>query len=302
MEADRTGATKADASGIPPSSASGGALASLVSSFGGAGIQAVAPLVSGSPPTPPTPAIVRDLSEAIGALSARDSPVADETKSAGEWSDNETSIAEPANVDGDKDNFGSDEGIAEGTEFAGEPRLAALAHRLDMRFRASECRTRSTVDRLLQDWERRATMDQQQFRMDANLIVVALQQKVARASTLLQQMTTQTTEQRQLVDEKLADLACRADEKLKEVDVAITSVSMSISLMEDSLTSATLAPPTISDVNGWVTDAVATERLAAGYLTAPPPNPPVATVPSPCSPTEHSLAAMESNLAADSRA
>jgi hypothetical protein len=71
MEANRTGATEADALGIPPSSASGGALASLVSPFVGAlalltstsrrartllnGIQAVAPLVSGSPPTPPHP-------------------------------------------------------------------------------------------------------------------------------------------------------------------------------------------------------------------------------------------------------
>jgi hypothetical protein len=83
--------------------------------------------------------------------------------------------------------------------------------------------------------------------------------------------------------------------------MAITSASTSISLMEDSLTLATLALPMISDVKGWVTDAVATERLAAGFPTAPPPNPPVATVPSPNSPTEHSLAAMELNLAADSR-
>jgi hypothetical protein len=84
--------------------------------------------------------------------------------------------------------------------------------------------------------------------------------------------------------------------------VAITSVSTSVSLMEDSLTLDTLALPTISNVKGWVTDAVATEPLAAGFPTAPPPNSPVAMVPSPCSPTEHSLAAMESNLAADSRA
>jgi hypothetical protein len=129
---------------------------------------------------------------------------------------------------------------------------------------------------------------------------VVLQQKVARASTLLQQMTTQTAEQKQLVDEKLADLACQADKKLKEVDVAITSVSTSIFLIEDSLTSATLALPTNSNVKGWVTDAVATERLAAGFPTAPPPNPPVAMVLSPCSPKEQGLAAMQSNLAADS--
>jgi hypothetical protein len=75
---------------------------------------------------------------------------------------------------------------------------------------------------------------------------MALQQKVARASTLLQQMTTQTAEQRQLVDKKLVNLACQADKKLEEVDLAITSVSMSISLMKDSLTLATLALPTIS--------------------------------------------------------
>jgi hypothetical protein len=36
MEADRTGATEADALGIPPSLASGGGLALLVSPFGGA--------------------------------------------------------------------------------------------------------------------------------------------------------------------------------------------------------------------------------------------------------------------------
>jgi hypothetical protein len=145
-------------------------------------------------------------------------------------------------------------------------------------------------------------VDQQQFWTDANSILVALQKKVVWASTLLQQMTTQTAEQRQLVDKNLANLACRADKKLKEVDVAITSVSTSISLMDDSLTLATLALPTISKVKGWVTDTVATERLAAGFPTAPPPNPPEAMVPSPCSPTEHGLAAMESNLAANSRA
>ena len=71
MEANRTVATEADASGIPPTLASGGALALSVSQFGGAlasltstsrrartslnGIQAVAPSVSGSPPTPPPP-------------------------------------------------------------------------------------------------------------------------------------------------------------------------------------------------------------------------------------------------------
>jgi hypothetical protein len=156
--------------------------------------------------------------------------------------------------------------------------------------------------RLLRDWEQRATADQQQFQIDANSIIVALQQKVARAFTLLQQMTTQTAEQRQLVDKKLADLACRADKKLKEVDMAITSVSTSISSMGDSLTLAILALPIISDVKRWVTDAVATERLATGFPTVPPPNPPVATVPSPCSPTEHGLAAMELNLATNSRA
>ncbi len=75
------------------------------------------------------------------------------------------------------------------------------------------------------------------------------------------------------MDEKLADLACRADKKLKKVDVAITSMSTSIVLMEDSLTLATLALPMISNVKGWVTDVVATERLAAGFPTEPPPSP-----------------------------
>jgi hypothetical protein len=128
LKAKRTGPTEADASGIPPSLASGGGLALLVSPFGGAlasststsrrdrtlldGILAVAPLVSGSPPTSPTPGIVRELSEAISALSALDSPAADETKFAGEWSDNNTSIAKPANIDGDEENSGSDKDIA----------------------------------------------------------------------------------------------------------------------------------------------------------------------------------------------
>ncbi len=84
--------------------------------------------------------------------------------------------------------------------------------------------------------------------------------------------------------------------------MAITSVSTSISLMENSLTLATLALPMISNLKGWVTDAVATERLATGFPTAPPPNPSGAMVSSPCSLTEHGLAAMESNLATNSQA
>ncbi len=77
------------------------------------------------------------------------------------------------------------------------------------------------------------------------------------------------------MDEKVANLARQADKKLKEVDMAITSMSTSISSMEDSLTSATLALPMISYLKGWVTDVVATEWLAAGFPTAPPPNPPM---------------------------
>jgi hypothetical protein len=138
--------------------------------------------------------------------------------------------------------------------------------------------------------------------MDANLFVVELQRKVAWASTLLQQLTTQVEEQKCLVDGTLANLACWADKKLEEVDVAIISMTTSIFSMEDTIASATLALPMISDVKGWVTDAVATERLAAGAPAAPPYNPPGALMPPPCSPTTHSLAAMESNLAADSRA
>jgi hypothetical protein len=155
---------------------------------------------------------------------------------------------------------------------------------------------------LLQDWERQDTADQRHFWMDANLFVVELQRKVARASILLQQLTTQAEEQNHLVDGTLANLAHRADEKLKEVDVAITSVTTSISLMEDTIASATLALPTISDIKGWVMDAVATERLAACAPAAPPYNPPGALMPQPCSPNVHSLAAMKLNLAADSRA
>jgi hypothetical protein len=146
MEADRTGATESDALGIPPSLASGGALALPVSPFGGAlplltstpkrartsldSIQAVAPPVSGSPSASPTPAIVRKLSEAIGALSAHNSLVADEPKSAGEWLDNNTSIAKPVNVDGDKDDFGSTRTLQKGWSLRAnrgwQPLLAAL--------------------------------------------------------------------------------------------------------------------------------------------------------------------------------
>jgi hypothetical protein len=50
--------------------------------------------------------------------------------------------------------------------------------------------------------------------VDTNLIVVALQRKVVQASTLLQQTTNQTAEQKQLVDKKLANLACRADKAM----------------------------------------------------------------------------------------
>jgi hypothetical protein len=135
-----------------------------------------------------------------------------------------------------------------------------------------------------------------------NSFIVELQRKVLRASTLLQQLTTQAEEQKRLVDGTLANLARQADEKLKEVDVAITSVTTSISSMEDTIASATLALPMISNIKGWVTDAVATERLAAGAPAAPPYNPPGALMPPPCSPTVHGLADMESNLAANSRA
>ncbi len=135
-----------------------------------------------------------------------------------------------------------------------------------------------------------------------NSFVVELQRNVARASTLMQQLTTQAEEQKRLVDGTLANLARQADEKLMEVDVAITSVTMSISSMEDTIASDTLALPTISDIKGWVTDAVATERLAAGAPAVPPYNPPGASMPPPCSPTAHGLAATESNLAANSRA
>jgi hypothetical protein len=131
---------------------------------------------------------------------------------------------------------------------------------------------------------------------------VELQHKVARASTLLQQLTTQGEEQKRLVDGTLANLACWVDKKLEEVDMAITSVTTSISLMKDTIASATLALPMISNIKGRVTDAVATERLAAGAPAAPPYNPPGALMPLPCSPTVHGLAAMELNLAADSRA
>jgi hypothetical protein len=129
-----------------------------------------------------------------------------------------------------------------------------------------------------------------------------LQHKVVRASTLLQQLTTQGEEQKRLVDGTLANLACWMDKKLKEVDMAITSMTTSISSMEDTIASATLALPMIFDVKGWVTGAVTTERLAAGAPAAPPYCPPGALMPPPCSPTVHGLAAMESNLSANSQA
>jgi hypothetical protein len=144
------------------------------------------------------------------------------------------------------------------------------------------------METLLQDLERRATADQWRFWMEANLFIVELQREFTRASTLLQQLDTQAEEQKCLVDGTLANLACRADEKLEEVEVAITSMTTSISYMEDTIASATLALPIISDVKGWVTDAVATERLAAGAPAAPPHSPPGASMPPPCSHTEPS--------------
>jgi hypothetical protein len=216
--------------------------------------------VSGSPPTPPTPAIVRELSDAISALSACNLPGTEDTKSAGGWL-NDTPIAMAVHAGGkdEDDMLGSDKDIVE-SEFVGEPWLAALARRLDMWLRASERRTRSAMDTLLQDWEQRDTADQWRFWTDANSFVVELQRKVAQASTLLQQLTTQAEEQKCLVDGTLANLAHWADKKLKEVDVAITSMTTSISLMEDTIASATLALPTISNIKGWVTDAVVTRR------------------------------------------
>jgi hypothetical protein len=86
--------------------------------------------------------------------------------------------------------------------------------------------------------------------MEANSFVVELQRKVTRASTLLQQLDTQAEEQKCLVDDTLANLAPQVDEKLEEVDGAITSVTTSISLMEDTIASATLALPMISDKKG----------------------------------------------------
>jgi hypothetical protein len=151
-----TGTTATDALGIQPVSLSGGGLALSVATSGGTWtssneFQAVALLVSGSPPTPPTPAIVRELSDAIGALSTRDSPETEDTKSAGVWSD-DTPIATVVHAGGKDDAHGSNKDISE-SEFVGEPRLAFLARLLDMRLRALERRTRSAVDTLLQDWE-----------------------------------------------------------------------------------------------------------------------------------------------------
>jgi hypothetical protein len=152
----------------------------------------VAQLVSGSPPTPPTPAIVREFLDAIEALSAQE-PGTDDTKSAGVWLD-DTPIVVATQAGDDDDALGSNGDIAE-LEFAQAPRLAVLARRLDMRFQASERRTRSAVDTLLRDWGQRALADQQHFWKDVNTFVVELERKVARASTLLQQLTTQTEAQ-----------------------------------------------------------------------------------------------------------
>ncbi len=104
------------------------------------------------------------------------------------------------------------------------------------------------------------------------------------------------------MDDTLTNLELWTDKKLEEVDVTIASVSTSILLMEDTIALATLALPTILDLKGWVTDAVATERLAAGALSVPPHILPGALMPPPCFPTGHGLAAMESNLATNSRA
>jgi hypothetical protein len=80
---------------------------------------------------PPTPVIVREMSDAIGALPARGLPGTEDTKSVGVWSD-DTPIAMAAHTGGEDDTLWSDKDIAE-SEFAGEPQLAALACCLDMR-------------------------------------------------------------------------------------------------------------------------------------------------------------------------
>jgi hypothetical protein len=71
------------------------------------------------------------MSDAIGALPACGSPGTEDRKSTGVWLD-DTPIAMAAHTGGEDNVLWSNEDIAE-LEFAGEPWLAALACRLDMR-------------------------------------------------------------------------------------------------------------------------------------------------------------------------
>ncbi len=130
--------------------------------------------------------------------------------------------------------------------------------------------------------------------MDAQLIVKSFIHKISRASTLLRQLSTQTTEQSQLFNVKLAKLDCRADKKLTEGDVTITSVETSLLLIKYSITPARQALLTVDMIKGWVKDAVPLERLALCASTAPPvpspQKPSGATTPSRCPPTMQGLA------------
>ena len=106
------------------------------------------------------------------------------------------------------------------------------------------------------------------------MIVTLLNQRIIRPSPLLQQLSTQTTEQLRLINDELANLDRCAEEKLAEVDVVLMSVETSLSSMEDSIMSATQALPTVAVIQGWVKDVVVSERLATYASMAPSIPPP----------------------------
>jgi hypothetical protein len=220
----------------------------------------------------------------------------EEGKSVGDWS---RTLSIPASADNDDGDFSLDNDASK-ANFAAELRLAIPACHFNMRSRASKRRTEASVESLLQDWHTGAKAAQRQFQKDAQLLVTLLNQQIPHASTLLQKLSSQTTAQVHLFDNKLAESDHRVDEKLVKVDKVLLPLGTSLSSIEDSITSVMQVLPTVDTVKGWVKDAVTSEQSAAPTKTAPtiPPHQTSCrtTMPSPCPPTMTGLAKLASDI------
>ncbi len=83
----------------------------------------------------------------------------------------------PASADNDDGDFSLDNNASE-ANFAAELRLAIPARHFNMHSRASKCRTKASVESLLQDWHKGAKTAQRQFQKDAQLLVTLLNQQI----------------------------------------------------------------------------------------------------------------------------